>query len=58
VYGFESPRSYDDAIRLDKLHGNNTWQGATKLEMDQLHEYDTFHDKGIGRTPGEKFKKI
>jgi hypothetical protein len=26
--------------------------------MDQLHEYDTFHDKGIGTTPGEKFKKI
>jgi hypothetical protein len=26
--------------------------------VDQLHEYDTFHDKGIGTTPGEKFKKI
>jgi hypothetical protein len=24
-YGFEIPRSYDDAIRLDKLHGNNKW---------------------------------
>jgi hypothetical protein len=58
MYSFEIPRSYDDAIRLDKLHGNNKWQGATKLEMDQLHEYDTFHDKGIGTTPGEKFKKI
>jgi hypothetical protein len=27
--------------------------------MDQLKEYNTFHDKGIGTTPpGEKFKKI
>jgi hypothetical protein len=26
--------------------------------MDQLHEYDTFHDKGVGTTPGEEFKKI
>jgi hypothetical protein len=55
---FEIPRTYDDAIRLDKLHGNNKWQGATKLEMDHLHEYNTFHDKDIGTTPGEKFKKI
>jgi hypothetical protein len=44
--GFEIPRGYEDAIRLSKLHGNdNKWQSATKLEMDQLHEYDTFHEK-------------
>jgi hypothetical protein len=58
MYGFEISRSYDDVIRLDKLHDNNKWQGATKLEMNQLYECDTFHDKGIGTTPGEKFKKI
>jgi hypothetical protein len=54
MYGFEIPQGYDDAVRLDKLHGNNKWQGATKLEMGQLHEYDTFHEKGIGTTPEEK----
>ncbi len=58
MYGFEVPQNYEDAIRLDKLNGNDKWQSATKLEMDQLHEYDTFHDKGIGTTPGEEFKKI
>jgi hypothetical protein len=60
IYGFEIPRGYEDAIRLDKLHGNNKWQSdATKLDMDQqLHEYNTFYDKGIGTTPGEEFKKI
>jgi hypothetical protein len=58
MYGIEIPRGYDDAIRLDKLHGHDKWQNATKLEMDQLHEYDTFHDKGIGTAPGEGFKKI
>ncbi len=58
MYGFEIPRGYEDPIRLDKVHGNDKWQRATKLEMDQLHEYDTFHDKGIGTTPGEAFKKI
>ena len=28
------------------------------MEMDQLHEYDAFHDKGIGTDPGKDFKKI
>jgi hypothetical protein len=58
MYGFKIPLGYEDAIRLGKLHGNGEWHSATKLEMDQLHEYDTFHDKGIGTTAGEKFKKI
>ncbi len=26
--------------------------------MDQLHEHNTFQDKGIGTTPGEGFKQI
>jgi hypothetical protein len=58
MYGIEIPRNYDDGVRLDKLNGNEKWQNCTKLEMDQLHEYDTFHDKGIGTAPGEGFKKI
>jgi hypothetical protein len=58
MYGFEIPMNYEDATRLNKLHGNDKWKTATKLEMDQLHDYDTFHDKGVGTTPGEEFKKI
>jgi hypothetical protein len=59
IYGFEiSLLGYEDAISLDKLHGNIKRQNTTKLEMDQLHEYNTFHDKGIWTTPGEEFKKI
>jgi hypothetical protein len=59
MYGFKIPQGYEEAItRLDKLHGNDKWQSVTKLEMDQLHEYNTFHDKGTGTTPGEEFKKI
>jgi hypothetical protein len=54
MYGFEIPMNYEDATRLDKLHGNDKWKTATK---DQLHDYDTFHDKGVGTT-GEEFKKI
>ena len=51
MHGIEIPRSHDDGIRLDKLHGNDKWQSATKLEMGQLHEHDAFHDKGVGTTP-------
>jgi hypothetical protein len=59
MYGFEiSLLGYEDVISLDKLHGNDKRQNATKLEMDQLHLYNTFHDKGIRTTPGEEFKKI
>jgi hypothetical protein len=59
IYGFEiSLLGYEDAISLDKLHDNVKRQNATKLEMDQLHKYNTFHDKGIWTTPGEEFKKI
>jgi hypothetical protein len=58
MYGIKIPQNYDDCTRLDKLHGNDKWQSTTKLEMSQLHKYDTFHDKGIGTTPGEGFKKI
>jgi hypothetical protein len=59
MYGFEiSLLGYEDAISLDKLHANDKRQNATKLEMDQLHKYNTFHGKGIRTTPGEEFKKI
>jgi hypothetical protein len=59
MYGFEiSLLGYEDVISLDKLQGNNKRQNATKLEMDHLQEYNTFHDKGIGTTHGEEFKKI
>ena len=56
--GVKTPRNCNDGIRLDKLNRNDKWQSCTKLEMDQFHECDTFHDKGVGATPGEDFKKI
>jgi hypothetical protein len=58
THSIETPRNYEDWVRLDKLHGNDKWQKATKLEMGQLHECNAFQDKGVGTTPGEGFKKI
>ena len=33
-------------------------QSVTKLEIGQLCGFDTFHDKGVGTTSGEQYKKI
>ena len=45
-YGFEVPRNYADAERLDKKNGNDNWYKANKLEHAQLKEYEVFTDQG------------
>ena len=45
-YGFEVPRTYDQAMRLDQRNGNTLWADAIALELIQIDEYDTFIDKG------------
>ena len=45
-FGYQVPRDYHEALELDKLHGNTKWQDCTKLELDQIDEYETFEDRG------------
>ena len=45
-YGFEIPKNYKDAERLDRQNGNDKWMKANKLEHEQLTEYNVFEDKG------------
>ena len=45
-FGFQVPTEYNEALELDKLHGNTKWQDCTKLELVQIDEYNTFEDKG------------
>jgi hypothetical protein len=58
MYGFEIPRDYAHAVRLDLQNGHTKWQDSTVLEMAQLADYDVFTDKGIDGDPGKDFKKI
>jgi transposase InsO family protein len=58
MYGFEIPKDYNDALRLDRLHGNTKWQDCTKLEMDQLAEYNVFVDIGKGAPIPKGYQKI
>jgi hypothetical protein len=45
-YGFEVPRTYEQAISLEKRNGNTLWQDAATLELTKIDDYDTFIDKG------------
>jgi hypothetical protein len=46
MYRYEVPCDHNHAIRLDQHNGNTKWQDSIKLEMNQLHEYETFKDHG------------
>ena len=43
-HGFQVPKDYNDAIRLDKENSNTHWQDAMDLELTQIHEYKVFND--------------
>ena len=45
-HGFQVPRDYNDAMRLDKENGNTHWQDAMDPELTQIHEYKVFKDTG------------
>jgi hypothetical protein len=57
-YGFEVPKDYQHAVRLDEKARNTKWQDSTKLEMAQLDDYDTFKDYGHSVKPPDGYKKI
>ena len=45
-HGFQVPKDYNDAMRLDKENGNTHWQDAMDFELNQIHEYKVFKDTG------------
>ena len=56
-FGVRLPRSAKEAYDIDKANGNTLWADSMKLEVDALHKYDTFIDKGkINHFEG--YKKI
>jgi Reverse transcriptase (RNA-dependent DNA polymerase) len=59
-YGYEIPRTYEQAKRIDAKNGNTLWGDATILELSQINEYVTFIDKGhhSKAAPAAGFKRI
>ena len=58
-FGEEVPRSIKHALEIDKCNGNNKWRESINKELQQLRDYDTFHQldscndipEGYSRTP-------
>ena len=58
MFGFQVPRNYAEALILDQRNGNTRWQDCTKLELQQLQEYNTFRDLGENGKIPQGYKKI
>ena len=58
MYGYEVPKDYAHAVRLDEQNKNTKWQDTTMLEIQQLDKYDTFKDKGLRGSVSQSYKKI
>jgi hypothetical protein len=57
-FGFLLSRVHSQAIELDKTNGNSKWKDAEETERNQLIEYNTFIDKGVGGEAPVGYKKI
>lgn len=57
-FGVQIPRGFRQAKELDEANGNTLWQDAIKKEFDQIHEYNTFKDMGVGTRLDAKYKRI
>jgi hypothetical protein len=57
-FGVQVPCGKAEARALDAANGNTAWQDAEKAELSQLHDYNTFEDKGIGRRPPLEYRQI
>ena len=57
-FGFEVPKSPQDAIRIDEEHGNTMWRDSMALELSQLMDYETFKDYGHGDRKPPGYKRI
>ena len=57
-YGYQVPRDHEEAVFIDEKNGNTKWQDSEKLELQQLKDYDTFRDLGLGAPTPEGYTKI
>jgi len=58
MYGFQVPCNHTEALELDRVNGNTMWIDAEMTELNQIDEYKSFIDKGVGFNPGSDYKRI
>ena len=56
--GMRIPRNHAEAMEIDRKNGNDNWQRAEKLELDQIDSYGVLKDLGINPKVPEGYKKI
>ena len=57
-FGYQVPRTPEEAITIDTKNGDTKWQDAMALEISQLKDCITFKDYGKGGTASAGYKKI
>ena len=57
-FGVLVPRIQSQAMEFDRSNKNTKWKDAEDTERNQLFEYHTFIDKGIGGEAPPGYKKI
>ena len=57
-YGFEIPKNFKDAVRLDQENGNTKWQDAIILKLGQIDDHQVFIDHGEHGSTPQGYKKI
>jgi Reverse transcriptase (RNA-dependent DNA polymerase) len=55
--GVRIPRTRKEAIAID-VTNDSKWQEAIQTELDQIHEYSTFHDLGRNTQAPEGYQRI
>ena len=58
MYGYQVPRSHEQAMELDMKNGNTKWRNSEILELSQVLGYGTFNDLGKGVRAPAGHKKI
>jgi len=58
MYGFQVPRNHTEALELNCINGNTIWRDAETAELNQIDEYKSFLDRGVGFNPGSDYKRI
>jgi hypothetical protein len=57
-FGILLPTDQNHALRIDKEIDNHVWDLSIGIEMDQIAEYNTFHNMGRGAQPPGDHQRI
>ena len=56
--GVRIPRNHTEAMEIDRKNGDDKWQKAEKLELEQIDSYEVLEDLGVNPKIPEGYRKI